>query len=81
MELAALNDYLSRIVPDAARLQELLLLEVTEGDTQEANFVRAVDKLASMIFVIQCKGGDLQPQHLRFTLTYGQKIDRVLSSV
>jgi len=73
MERRAINAYTSRLRPSAADEQADLLFELLEGRTVDARFVKAVDKLQSLAFVMIKKGGDMQDKHLRFTLKYSEK--------
>jgi hypothetical protein len=44
-----------------------------DGATPEARFVKAVDKLQALAFVLTKKDGLMQDKHLRFTLKYSEK--------
>jgi 5'-deoxynucleotidase YfbR-like HD superfamily hydrolase len=72
-ERAAIEYYLSRIRPSAAPEQRALLFEVLEGQTPEARFVKAVDKLQALAFVMVKKRGAMVDKHLAFTLKYSEK--------
>lgn len=72
-ELAALARYVRLLRPAAARRQSSMLRELVAEASEEARFVKAVDKLASLAFVIQAKRGGLDPRHVEFTLAYSGK--------
>jgi putative hydrolase of HD superfamily len=72
-ERAAIERYVSRIRPSAALDQRDLLIEVLEGRTAEARFVKAVDKLQALAFVMVKKHGVMLDKHLHFTLKYSEK--------
>lgn len=72
-ELAALERYAGMLRPAASRRQSSMLRELILEASEEARFVKAVDKLASLVFVIQAKGGRLDPRHVEFTLAYSAK--------
>jgi 5'-deoxynucleotidase YfbR-like HD superfamily hydrolase len=73
-ERSAIQSYLSRLRPAGRKYQESALLELLEGSTPEAHFVKAVDKLQALAFVLLKKCGDLSDRHLEFTMKYSQKV-------
>lgn len=72
-ELAALERYEDMLRPAARNRQSGMLRELILESSEEARFVKAVDKLASLVFVIQAKRGRLDPRHVEFTLAYSAK--------
>ena len=72
-ERAAIERYVSRMRPSAAQDQRDLLIEVLEGRTIDARFVKGVDKLQALAFVTAKKRGVMVDKHLRFTLKYSEK--------
>lgn len=72
-ERAAIERYISRIRSSAAADQRDLLIEVLEGRTTEARFVKAIDKLQALAFVTVKKRGVMVDKHLSFTLKYSEK--------
>ena len=72
-ERVAIESYVSRIRSSAAPDQRDLLIEVLEGRTTEARFVKAIDKLQALAFVMNKKRGVMLDKHLRFTLKYSEK--------
>jgi 5'-deoxynucleotidase YfbR-like HD superfamily hydrolase len=72
-ERAAIADYVARLRPSARSFQAGVLSEVVEGETLESRFVKAVDKLQSLAFIITKKKGNLGNKHLRFTIRYSSK--------
>jgi 5'-deoxynucleotidase YfbR-like HD superfamily hydrolase len=72
-ERAAIERYVSRIRSSAAPDQRDLLIEVLEGRTTEARFVKAIDKLQALAFVTVKKRGVMLDKHLRFTIKYSEK--------
>jgi 5'-deoxynucleotidase YfbR-like HD superfamily hydrolase len=73
-ERAAIERYLAKIRLSAVNDQRDLLIEVLEGRTHEARFVKAIDKLQALGFVIVKKRGDMLDKHLIFTLKYSEKV-------
>lgn len=73
-ELAALAVYLNSLRPSVRERQESLLLESISGTSNEAKFVRGVDKLQAMAFVHLKKSGVFTDEHLVFTIRYSKKI-------
>jgi 5'-deoxynucleotidase YfbR-like HD superfamily hydrolase len=72
-ELVALKRYLGRI-PSAIRgTQSEYLSEIIDCVTPEARFVRAVDKLQPLAYIISKKNGDLTDLHLSFTVNYSAR--------
>jgi putative hydrolase of HD superfamily len=72
-ELDAMERYLIRLRPGARNPQRRLLTELIGGRTEEARFVRAVDKLQALAFVLAKKDGVMSDAHIRFTLRYSGK--------
>lgn len=72
-ELLALQRYRRFLRPAEAERQAAIFEELIFETSDEAKFVKAVDKLASLIFVIQAKQGALEECHMRFTLAYTAK--------
>jgi 5'-deoxynucleotidase YfbR-like HD superfamily hydrolase len=71
--IEALRAYVARLRPPVAQRQQCLLEEIIQGRSQEAHFVRGVDKLQAFAFVIAKKRGEFQDRHLVFTLRYVEK--------
>jgi 5'-deoxynucleotidase YfbR-like HD superfamily hydrolase len=72
-EELALNKYLERLPPDAVEEQRTLLSEYRDALSQEAKFVKSIDKLQTLVFVLLKKQGDMEDKHLRFTISYSEK--------
>lgn len=72
-EREAIERYLARIRPSAVSDQRNLLIEVLEGRTPEARFVKALDKLQALTFVMVKKRGVMLDKHLTFTMKYSEK--------
>lgn len=73
-ERAAVAKYLWKLRPSARASQERLLLELLDGSTEESRFVKAIDKLQALAFVILKKKGNFLDKHLRFTVKYSEKV-------
>lgn len=72
-EKAAVSQYISAL-RESAKLQQCTdLEEIIEGRTNESRFIKAVDKLQALAYVLLKKQGNFQDQHLRFTLKYSEK--------
>ncbi len=72
-ELSALDDYLKGVREPSRRLQRELLLDAIEGTSIEARFVKAVDKLQALIYVIEKKKGSMSDDHVDFSIRYTGK--------
>jgi 5'-deoxynucleotidase YfbR-like HD superfamily hydrolase len=72
-ELEAAECYLGRLRPGIREWQRSLLQEVIQGDSPEARFVKAIDKLQALAFVVEKKRGRLSDDHLLFTIRYSRK--------
>lgn len=46
--------------------------DLIEGASEEANFVKALDKLQALVFVRLRKGGRITPDHAAFTIRYSR---------
>ena len=75
-ERGALTDYLRRLRPSTRDYQAALFSELIDAKTSEARFVKAVDKLQALAFVLLKKRGKMEAKHLRFTLAYSAKAVR-----
>jgi 5'-deoxynucleotidase YfbR-like HD superfamily hydrolase len=72
-EERAAEIYLERLRPAARAEQRAILTEAIAGKTPEARFVKAVDKLQALAFVLLKKDGNLSDRHIKFTLRYAAK--------
>lgn len=73
-EREAADHYLGRLNPAAAQLQSTLLNDLLEGRSPEASFVKAVDKLQALAFVLAKKASTMTDKHLLFTVRYSEKV-------
>jgi 5'-deoxynucleotidase YfbR-like HD superfamily hydrolase len=73
-EIEALNIYLDNLRPQIRDRQRKLLLEIIDGKTDDALFVKAIDKLLALAFVYKKKKGNISDKHLHFTYSYSRKI-------
>jgi 5'-deoxynucleotidase YfbR-like HD superfamily hydrolase len=72
-EEAAVAFYVDRLPPDAVEEQRSLLDDYRGAQSQEARFVKCVDKMQTLAFVLIKKSGDMEDKHIRFTLNYSEK--------
>jgi 5'-deoxynucleotidase YfbR-like HD superfamily hydrolase len=72
-EINAIDMYILKLRPSLREEQRADLLEGLEGLSQEALFVKAVDKLQALAFVILKKKGNVDDRHITFTLKYSAK--------
>jgi 5'-deoxynucleotidase YfbR-like HD superfamily hydrolase len=72
-ERDAVVKYLARLNQGAGIQQAQDLNELLEATTQDSRFVKAVDKLQALAYVLIKKGGIFDDRHLRFTLRYSQQ--------
>jgi 5'-deoxynucleotidase YfbR-like HD superfamily hydrolase/dephospho-CoA kinase len=72
-EREAIDRYLARLHHKARVEQDHLLIEALEGVTPEARFVKGVDKLQALAFVLLKKKGLFEDRHLHFTLRYSRQ--------
>lgn len=73
LEKRALHHYLSTLREGARAEQKALFDELLTGQSLEARFVKAVDKIQALAFVVVKKDGVLTDEHLDFTLRYSAK--------
>jgi 5'-deoxynucleotidase YfbR-like HD superfamily hydrolase len=73
VELAALDKYLAHLRPAIRDAQHDLILETIHSVTTESRFVKAVDKLQALTFVLAKKAGTMTDEHLAFSLRYSAK--------
>lgn len=72
-EREAAEQYLAKLRPAIRDWQRLLLEELIDGTSAEARFVKAVDKLQALAFVVEKKAGTISDEHLLFTVKYSRK--------
>jgi 5'-deoxynucleotidase YfbR-like HD superfamily hydrolase len=72
-EEMAIDRYLTSLRPACRPNQARSLYEALHGRTADARFVKAVDKLAALAFVVTKKRGLMVDKHLFFTLRYSEK--------
>lgn len=72
-EREATRRYIGLLPDVTAKFQTPIFAELQQGKTPEARFVKAIDKLQSLAFVLLKKKGDFADTHLRFTLRYSAK--------
>lgn len=73
-EREAIATYLARVGDAARPMQASLLDELLNGRSDEARFVKAVDKLQALAYVIAKKSGRMSDSHLLFTMQYTSKV-------
>ena len=73
LEREAISAYLAWLPAAARRTQAPIFFELLNGHTNEVHFVRAIDKLQALAFVISKKKGVMHDKHLKFTLRYSAK--------
>lgn len=70
LELEAMHFYLATLRVSERRRQRNLLLDIIYSHTPESRFVKVVDKLQAMCFILKKKGSAISEDCLRFTLRY-----------
>lgn len=72
-ELNALDEYLETLRPSIRQDQRDLLIDIIFNKSQEALFVKSIDKLQALAFVYEKKRGRLTDAHLLFSIRYSRK--------
>jgi 5'-deoxynucleotidase YfbR-like HD superfamily hydrolase len=75
-ELQAIESYIARLRPEVARIHRALMLENLECQTPEARFVKALDKMGALAFILLKKRGRVEDKHLTFLIKFTDKNDR-----
>jgi len=75
-EREAAELYLRRLNNHAQLIQRVLLEELLNESTDESKFVKAVDKLQALVYVVEKKAGGMSDSHLKFTMQYSSKVLR-----
>ncbi|USU08825.1 HD domain-containing protein [Sphingomonadaceae bacterium OTU29MARTA1] len=73
LEQAALERYIGQLREPIRARQRALLVETIEARSNEARFVKAVDKLQALTFVLAKKAGMMTNEHITFSLRYSHK--------
>jgi 5'-deoxynucleotidase YfbR-like HD superfamily hydrolase len=74
LESDALEVYLRKLRDSARHIHSAIFDELGNRASINARFVRAVDKLQALAFVVLKKRGNLDDRHLAFTLRYSEKL-------
>lgn len=72
-EEAAVHAYLERLRPALQPSHARAFNEALQGRSIDARFVKGVDKLAALGFVVHKKRGAMLDKHLLFTMRYSEK--------
>lgn len=72
-EEAAVHSYLERLRPSLQPSHARVFNEALQARSVDARFVKAVDKLAALAFVVHKKRGVMLDKHLLFTVRYSEK--------
>jgi 5'-deoxynucleotidase YfbR-like HD superfamily hydrolase len=75
-ELHAIESYIARLRPEVARIHQAILLESLECQTPEARFVKGLDKMGALAFILLKKKGKVDDKHLTFLIKFTDKNDR-----
>jgi 5'-deoxynucleotidase YfbR-like HD superfamily hydrolase len=75
-ELRAIERYVGRLRPEVATIHRALLFESLECRTPEARFIKALDKMGALAFILLKKGGRVEDKHLSFLVRFTDKNDR-----
>ncbi len=70
MERDALKVYLRRLNSEASQIQKEILEDTIELTSIESRFVKAIDKIHPLTYIIRKKSGDMVDEHISFTLKY-----------
>jgi 5'-deoxynucleotidase YfbR-like HD superfamily hydrolase len=73
LEREALQRYLASLPLETRSVQEALLNEAMECRTDEARFVKSIDKLVALVFVLRKKAGSYKDKHLRLLLNLTER--------
>jgi 5'-deoxynucleotidase YfbR-like HD superfamily hydrolase len=73
-ERRAVSTYLGRLNAEASHVQEPLFNELLEEESNEARFVKSVDKLQALAYVLVKKSGKMSDSHIAFTMKYSDKV-------
>lgn len=69
-EREALVRYLDAVNEDARSLHKELLLDAIEQTSPESRFIKALDRLQPLVYIIRRKSGVMEDDHIIFTITY-----------
>jgi 5'-deoxynucleotidase YfbR-like HD superfamily hydrolase len=75
-ERVAIAAYLGRLNDASRSHQHALLAEALECESPEARFVKAIDKMQALVFILLRKGSAVTDQHLTFLLRFTEKNNR-----
>lgn len=70
LEREALRRYCKRLNEFARQNQLSLMEEMIQAQSREARFIKGLDKLHPLTFVLKKKDGDMINSHLQFTIKY-----------
>jgi 5'-deoxynucleotidase YfbR-like HD superfamily hydrolase len=73
IERESLEEYKSKLPSESQEIHSRLFVDLLEKKSSEARFLLGIDKLQPLAFIMAKKRGDLENDHILFTLHYSQK--------
>lgn len=71
-ERTALKYYLNQVEGRVRTFQQRVLIDTLSVGSEEARFIKGLDKLQPMVFILLKKLGDMSDNHLEFTFKYSR---------
>lgn len=69
-ELKAFEEYQAKLSAATRPLQQGLFEEERALDTQESKFIKALDRLQPLTYILKRKNGNMHDDHIAFTINY-----------
>jgi 5'-deoxynucleotidase YfbR-like HD superfamily hydrolase len=69
-EKRAIDHYITQLHPQTAAIQQELLLDMLHLISPESRFVKALDRIQPLAYIIARKAGHMENAHLIFTVNY-----------
>jgi 5'-deoxynucleotidase YfbR-like HD superfamily hydrolase len=70
LEMEAMEVYLKKLNEQASLIQKEILEDTIYLKSNEAKFIKAIDKIHPLVYILRKKGGNMIDEHINFTLKY-----------
>ncbi|MEZ0611361.1 HD family hydrolase [Fibrella sp. WM1] len=70
LEIDSLSQYKKKLNPISFAFQEKIIMEAIELSSPESRFVKALDRIQPLAYIILKKDGIMENKHIEFTLRY-----------
>jgi len=69
-ELYAFDMYMRKLNAESMEIQKDVILDAIKLNSEESRFIKAIDRLQPIVYILKKKDGEMSDDHLLFTLKY-----------